>query len=249
MKLLLAQPILDQSPINRPKGTVRLGIVLVGTHPASELYVGIKQRQAAHYGIAAEVIRLAATSTTEAVQAAIREANDQYAGVIIQLPLPDHLPTEAILDCIDPRKDVDNLTGQHVFTSPMVQAVQALCKAYAITIEGKSLCVIGQGRLVGGPLMHWLQSLGCHPVIVDEATANKDTVIHEADIVFGGSGHKYVVHAGNTRSGQIIFDCSGRDVDFDAIKETVAAITPPKGGIGPLTVHFLLMNVITAATL
>ena len=164
--------------------------------------------------------------------------------IIVQLPLPDHLNTQAALQELSPSKDVDNLTNMNTFVSPMVQAVQALIDSYNLKLEHQHIAAVGYGRLVGQPIATWLQSRGHAVTIIDEHTAEADSLIQKADILFAGTGQKHRVNANNTREGQIIFDCSGVDVDFETVKEKCQAITPPKGSIGPLTVHFLFMNAL-----
>ncbi len=248
MQLLQAQPIIEKyQPAEPARHIVKtLAIIMVGSHPASELYVSIKRDQAQYYGIGTDIFRLPDSAGTVELTRLIQRLNDDptYNAMIVQLPLPEAYDTNKILDLITPEKDVDNLTNSNRFTSPMVQAVQALRDFYGLEFRHTRVCVIGQGRLVGKPLREWLESEGMKPTIVDSDTPHKDTLIREADIILGGAGQKYVVNAANTRDGQIIFDCSGKDVDFEAVKNKAAAITPPKGGIGPLTVHFLLTNVL-----
>ncbi len=243
--LLLAEPILTKYSFT-PTRSKTLAIVLVGSNPASEVYVGIKTKKAEFYGVATHLIRLPDTCSTEELCSTIQDLNadDSVDAVIVQLPLPASVNTEAVLDCIDQTKDVDNLTGKSRFTSPMVQAILALMDEYKISLEGKTVCVVGHGRLVGQPIVEWLVSNGINPTVIASADAFDDDKVQAADVVIAGTGSKFCINANNTREGQIVFDCSGMDVDFEAVKDRVMAITPPKGGIGPLTVHFLLTNVI-----
>ncbi len=153
---------------------------------------------------------------------------------------------DAILGAIDPSKDVDDLTGRSDFDSPMVHAVKALLQEYKIDLAGKRICVIGRGHVVGKPLMKWLGQQGLDYTTVNRQTEDKDAIIQATDVVLAGST-EMVVTAQNTRPGQVIIDCSGYATDFEAIKNKVAAIAPPKGSIGPLVVHFLLSNALDAA--
>ncbi len=246
MVLLLAQPILDKLPIFPAQKPTTLAIFLVGQNPASELYVSIKQRQAEKYAISTRVTRLPISTTTAEMLAAVDIANRDKTldSVIIQLPLPRQIATAAVLDRLANAKDVDNLTGRNRFTSPVVQAVAALCDHYMIDLDSRQVGVIGEGRLVGRPIAQWLRHRGHRPTITHKTTTGKNALIRQAEVIFAGAGAKNIVNSNNTRAGQIIFDCSGVDVDFEAVKDRVAAITPPKGGVGPLTVHFLFENVL-----
>ncbi len=248
MKLLIAEPILQSLPKSTTPKT--LAIILVGTNKASEIFVGIKQRQAEKYGVETQLFRFPEEVSDGDLREAIRQMNREplITGIIVQLPLGEKANTDMILDAIAPHKDVDNLTNTNNFTSPMVLAVKALKDFYDLDFAGKKICVIGKGRLVGAPVARWLESQECTVFPIDETSANKDDTIRDADIIIAGSGAPKVVHAGNTRDGQVVFDCSGMDVDFDSIKNRCDAITPPKGGIGPLTVHFLLTNVLKAGS-
>ncbi len=246
MQLLTAQPIFETDhPIESHANNATLAIILVGNDPSSELYVGIKQRGSEKYGVSVNVIRLPETaSETEIIQIIEKANNDPEAhAIIVQLPLPDHVSTDTVLAQINPDKDVDSLGPKSKFISPVVQSVDALIKQYKIDISGKNVCLVGYGKLVGRPLHRWLEAQHLEPAIVDRETDNADYLIREADIIFASSGQKNIIHSGNTREEQIIFDCSGVDVDFEAIKDKTAAITPPRGSIGPLTVHFLFQNV------
>jgi methylenetetrahydrofolate dehydrogenase (NADP+)/methenyltetrahydrofolate cyclohydrolase len=249
MQLLLAQPILDSYswPTDLiDQGT--LAIIFVGENRASNLYISIKEQQAKKYGISVEIKHFdQSISQAELInEVNILNYNNAIDGIIVQLPLPDQIDTEAILDSITSYKDVDNLTNKAVFISPMVLAVDALIKQYAIELKGKNICVLGQGRLIGRPVKMWLESQGLTPVVVDEETEDSDFILREADVIFAGSGQKHIINELIVHKNQVIFDCSGRDVDFESIKDKVTALTPSKGGVGPLTVHFLFTNCLKA---
>ena len=189
MHHLIAAPLLESYVL--PAGARgSLAIILVGHDSASELYVAIKQKQAAKYNITTQLIRLPETSSTQEVCDVIERVNTDHSihAMIVQLPLPEGIATERVLDTILPTKDVDNLTGQNCFVSPMVQAVSFLVEHYGITLKGKTACVIGQGRLVGQPITQWLRTHGIEPVVIDETTTDRDSRIQAADIVFAGAG-------------------------------------------------------------
>lgn len=246
MKLLTSQPILEQYHRPRPVVQRTLAIILIGHDPASEMYVKIKQRRAADYGVIVDLIRLPEETDFPTVEREIERLNRDEAvnGIIVQLPVPNDLEADQIVNAVAPAKDVDGLARDSRYVSPMVDSVQSLINYYQIDLNDKSVALIGYGRLVGQPIALWLNEQGIEPAIIDEETADRDYEIRAADIIFAGAGQSNVVNASNVRPGQIVFDCSGQDVDFEAVKDVVAAITPPKGAIGPLTVHFLLDHVL-----
>lgn len=245
--LLLAEPILRRF-YPSPPASKTLAIVLVGHDPASERYVALKQTKAADYGVTTRLFRLEPTASEAAIidQVAALNHDPTIDALIVQLPLPTGCRTKVILDAIDPAKDVDDLTRTGRFVSPMVQAVAALFSTYQLSLANKTVVVVGRGRLIGRPVAAWLEKQGRRPARIGRTTASADAIIRESDIVIAGTGATNVINASNTRPDQVIIDCTGRDVDFAAVAEKVAAISPPRGGIGPLTVHFLLSNVLLA---
>lgn len=247
MILLTAEPIIESFFESfTPKTPKTVAIILIEHNADSERFVTMKQARAARYGVEARLVRLPETVTEAELVQAIGNLNDESEvdAVILQLPVPKHISFESTLAKIRPAKDVDDLTCKGIFTSPMVQAVDALKRHYGLDFTDKKIVVIGQGHLVGKPITQYLRGRGYEPICLDDTTQNNDAQIRQADVIFGCSGATHVVHAKNTKEGQIIFDCSGRDVDFESVKDKVAAITPPKGAIGPLTVHFLLTNTL-----
>lgn len=245
---LIAQPILDAfwqafSPPTREK---RLAILWGGDNPDSAKYVQLKQQNGGRYGVATELHHLPNTVSQEEVIAAVQELNArrEVDAFIVQLPLPARLDREAVLAAIAPEKDVDNLTGGSEFVSPMVRAVDAILVHYALDLSNKTCAVVGMGVLAGQPIFRYLTDKGYAATPVDKDTPHADEIIEAADVVFGCTGQANRIHEGNTREGQIIFDCSGHDVDVRVIKQKAAAFTPATGAIGPLTVHFLFLNVL-----
>ncbi len=223
---------------------VTLGILLVGDNPQSLKYIGIKQARAQDYGIETCLVTLLAETSTEQVLDRVKQLNQDadIDSLIVQLPLPGHIDTEAVLAALNPTKDVDNLSGVSNFVSPMVQAVDALRRAYGLEFENKSIVVVGYGRLIGQPIVAWLNEQGIKPTVVEEHTAHSNHIIRQADVIIAGTGQRGIINANNTREGQVIINCAGPDVDYDTVAPKAAAITPTVGGIGPLTVHFLLAN-------
>ncbi len=252
MKLLTAEPILKkEKPTTPPTRRAKLVIFLIGDNPASLTYVTLKQQEGGHYGIETEICRFDATTSDVEIGRTIQAYAEDPAfhGMMMQLPLPEGHDRDSLLSHFSPKKDVDALLDTSAFTSPMTLAIQSLMREYKLSLSNKQIAVLGRGHVVGRPIMHWLDKEGVQYTQVNRGTENKDELIQAADIVFAGTGYRGMVHAGNTRPNQIIFDCSGYDVDFDAVKDNVAAITPPKGAIGPLVVHYLLMNTGQAAKL
>lgn len=241
----------------------RLAIVAAYTgNPERDLptrtYLRIKRERAKLYGIHVDVWEhdLPERVRTERLAAVVRQygQQSQYHGVIVQLPLPDDVDTDTVLSAIYPTKDVDALTAQSEFVSPMVQAVGALEDYYDLdfrraAMRRNAIAVVGQGRLVGKPVTEWLIGRGFEPVVIDIDTPNAEELISAASVIISGTNVPGRINRSNTRPGQIVIDCTGRDLDPAVIEAGyLKAATPArKGGIGPLTVYFLMVNVLKAA--
>lgn len=247
--LLLAQPILDKERPESPNHTLaHLAIIWVGHNSDSEIYVKKKQVESTSYGIETQIYHFDDTVDPQILKDKIHDLNqdDTVDAIIVQLPLPKPFNRDEILEYIAPEKDVDDLTQKSPFTSPMVLGIQALISEYDLKLN-EPLCVIGSGPLVGRPVRKWLESIGQEPIIINKQTPLADALIQSGNVLFCGAGSQVITEK-DVNSNQIIFDCSGRDVDFEVVKDKVKAITPPTGSIGPLTMHFLFINTLKAGS-
>lgn len=254
--------------LNNPQ--ITLATVLVGENPASQIYIGMKRREAAAAGMYSHHVELPATITQRSLeQEIIALATDPHIhGILVQLPLPPGLDTAAIIECIPPEKDVDGLTERNM--GKLVQqrpglvpctplGVMRLLEYYKIPTQGKRAVVIGRSMLVGVPQVLLLGAKGIDTTVTlaHSRTEELMTVTREADILIAAAGMPKMITAQHVKPGASVFDVgvsrvNGKiqgDVDFDSVQAVASAITPMPGGTGPMTVSCLLENTMTAARL
>ena len=241
-----------------------LAVVLVGDHPASQVYVRHKVQSAERVGIRVDVVKLPADVTEEIVreQIAILNARADVDGIIVQLPLPVHMDERRVLECIDPEKDVDGLTSRNL--GKMFVGLPALmpCTPMACRVLIQTVCpkpaglhavVVGRSCLVGKPMGQLLLADHCTVTQAHSRTTDLAAVCRKADILVVAAGKPNLITKDHVKPGAVIIDVginrlpTGRlcgDVDFDAVQGIAGAITPVPGGVGPMTVTMLLENVV-----
>ncbi|MSR63251.1 MAG: bifunctional methylenetetrahydrofolate dehydrogenase/methenyltetrahydrofolate cyclohydrolase FolD [Planctomycetes bacterium] len=247
--------------------TPGLTVVLVGDDPASQVYVRNKDKAAAEAGFAARTLRLPATTRQAELLDLIDALNRDPGvhGVLLQLPLPKGLDAEAVLERLDPAKDVDGLTPRNVAAlwrgeDALVPCTPAGCiellDRHGIAIEGKRAVVIGRSQLVGKPLAALLLARNATVTIAHSRSRDLAGVAREAEILVAAVGRAKLVKASWVRPGAVVLDVGinrqedGRlcgDVDFHDVLPVVGAITPVPGGVGPMTIAMLLANTVRAA--
>lgn len=247
----------------------RLAVIIVGSDPASEVYVRNKQRTCEELGIRSDHIALPAETTKEELLACIEELNvdPEVHGILVQLPLPAQIAEdeEEILSHIDPRKDVDGFhpvnVGYLVLGAPGLRpCTPAGCIRmldYAgIPIEGAHAVIIGRSNIVGKPMAHLLLERNATVTICHSRTQNLAAIARTADILVAAVGRPRFVTADMVKEGATVIDVGINriapkklvgDVDFDAAAAVAGAITPVPGGVGLLTVAMLMENVVQAA--
>ena len=247
----------------------RLAVIIVGSDPASEVYVRNKQRTCEELGIRSDHMALPAETTKEELLACIEELNvdPEVHGILVQLPLPAQIAEdeEEILSHIDPRKDVDGFhpvnVGHLVLGAPGLRpCTPAGCIRmldYAgIPIEGAHAVIIGRSNIVGKPMGHLLLERNATVTVCHSRTQNLAAVAREADILVAAVGRPGFVTADMVKPGATVIDVGINriapkklvgDVDFDAAAAVAGAITPVPGGVGLLTVAMLMENVVQAA--
>ena len=247
----------------------RLAVIIVGSDPASEVYVRNKQRTCEELGIRSDHIALPAETTKEELLACIEELNvdPEVHGILVQLPLPTQIAEdeEEILSHIDPRKDVDGFhpvnVGHLVLGAPGLRpCTPAGCIRmldYAgIPIEGAHAVIIGRSNIVGKPMAHLLLERNATVTICHSRTQNLAAIARTADILVAAVGRPRFVTANMVKEGATVIDVGINriapkqlvgDVDFDAAAAVAGAITPVPGGVGLLTVAMLMENVVQAA--
>ena len=247
----------------------RLAVIIVGSDPASEVYVRNKQRTCEELGIRSDHIALPAETTKEELLACIEELNvdPEVHGILVQLPLPAQIAEdeEEILSHIDPRKDVDGFhpvnVGHLVLGAPGLRpCTPAGCIRmldYAgIPIEGAHAVIIGRSNIVGKPMAHLLLERNATVTICHSRTQSLAAIARTADILVAAVGRPHFVTADMVKEGATVIDVGINriapkklvgDVDFDAAAAVAGAITPVPGGVGLLTVAMLMENVVQAA--
>lgn len=245
-----------------------LAVVLVGDNPASELYVRNKIKACAKVGIESVLKRFDKGASQEEVQSCIKELNqsDTIDGILVQLPLPDHLDEELILKDIDPNKDADGLhpynlgcltSGAEGLRPCTPNGVITLLDYYKVPIEGAKAVVVGRSKLVGKPAALLLLERNATVTICHSRTKNLEEVVRGAEILVVAVGRSEFVPGEWIRPGAVVIDVGihyhekedGKsricgDVDFASASEVAGKITPVPGGVGPMTVAQLLANTV-----
>ncbi|MCL2546006.1 MAG: bifunctional methylenetetrahydrofolate dehydrogenase/methenyltetrahydrofolate cyclohydrolase FolD [Oscillospiraceae bacterium] len=244
-----------------------LAIVLVGDDPASQVYVKWKIRDCEECGITPHAHYLPAATTTEELLALIAKLNADSAvdGILCQLPLPKHIDEAAVLQAIDPRKDVDCFHPENVglfmigrprFWPGTPAGVMLLLEEYGIDIAGKECVVVGRSNIVGKPqAMLLLQKHGT-VTVAHSRTKDLAEVTRRADILVAAVGVLHLITADMVKPGAVVIDVGmnktsdgklAGDVDFEGVEKVASYITPVPGGVGPMTRVMLMKHTLAAA--
>ncbi|TSC91699.1 MAG: methylenetetrahydrofolate dehydrogenase (NADP+) / methenyltetrahydrofolate cyclohydrolase [Candidatus Berkelbacteria bacterium Licking1014_85] len=225
-----------------------LAVILVGDDSSSLIYIQKKQEAASFIGAEIKLIQLSAGTDTDTLLFQIDALNndENITGILVQLPLPESIDRQKIIWAIKPEKDVDGFQINY-FRPPAPVAILELLLHYRIPVLRKKIAIIGYGFLVGKPLSVLLKKQGAFVTIVEKGDRDFKSKIGEADIVVSATGVKHIITADLVNVNQTIIDASGVDVDFENIKHKVKYISPPTGGIGPMTVAILMRNLFFAA--
>ncbi len=247
-----------------------LATVLVGDDGPSQRYVRMKHAKAAEAGLTSRHVDLPSSATQAEVESVVRElvADREVHGILVQLPLPDGLDPEPVIDLIPPEKDVDGLTersmGRLVRGRPGLVGctplgVMRLLERYDIATSGKRAVVVGRSTLVGLPLSLLLARKGVDATVTlaHSRTTDMAAVVREADIVVGAAGQARMITADMVKPGAAVIDVGVSrteagivgDVDYGPVAEVAGFITPMPGGTGPMTIACLMENTLTAAQL
>jgi len=230
-----------------------LAIISEGQQPVNELYLRLKQNYGRDIGVAVKTIDTGDTVDTKRAVLALNE-DDSVQAVIVQLPLSNPDMTRETVNLIDPAKDVDGLGAEAAYDSATAMAIMWLLAGYNVDLPGKSVAVVGQGRLVGRPLVKMLVSAGVEPLILDQDTPDLAAKLQSAEIIITATGHPGLITNQMARPGTVIVDAGSASEDGqvkgDAANELYERediiITPQKGGVGPLTVAALFDNTLRA---
>ena len=246
-----------------------LAVVLVGDDPASAVYVRNKKLACQKSGIESRSYELPSETTQDDLLKLVDELNGDPAvdGILVQLPLPAHIDSQAVLERIEPHKDVDGFhpynVGRLVVKMPLMRpctpkGVMTLLEAYCIDPKGKKAVVVGASNIVGRPQALELLLSRATVTICHSATQNLADEVAAADILVVGVGIPNFVKGGWVKPGAVVIDVGINrlddgslcgDVEFDVAKERASMITPVPGGVGPMTIATLLENTVHAASL
>ncbi|WP_341819120.1 bifunctional methylenetetrahydrofolate dehydrogenase/methenyltetrahydrofolate cyclohydrolase FolD [Wolbachia endosymbiont (group A) of Brachyopa scutellaris] len=250
-----------------------LKVILVGSNPASQVYVRNKQKKAESIGISSETIVLPDNISEDELIEKINELNEDPSvhGILVQLPLPNHISASRVINTVSVEKDVDGFHDENV--GKLVKGEKNclipctpkgslhLIKSIEENLSGKNAVVIGRSNIVGKPMFHLLLQENCTVTILHSQSKDLAEYCSKADIVVAAVGKPNFVQADWIKKGAIVIDVGINsvnvgeqsklvgDVDFGGIKEKVKAITPVPGGVGPMTIAFLMMNTVIAACL
>lgn len=262
----IARKIVDElkKEVQKNKLTGTLAIIVVGGNEATKSFLGQKVKIGEELGFGTKIFEFSENINEEDFRAKVREicSNDDYQGVIIQLPLPVRFNTQVALDLVPSDKDVDvlgdRISQQRV--SPIVCAVLSILHEYDIDFKGKTIAVIGKGRLVGQHLIKWFSDQSVKLITIDSQTQNPQEFSSQADIVISGIGKPCFIDAPWIKQGAVVIDAGTSesespstelgankivgDVDVDSIKNKASLVTPVPGGVGPITVACVWKNFV-----
>lgn len=248
-----------------------LGVVLVGEDPASEVYVRNKIKACEEVGIKSFERRVPSDITQEQLMEEIASLNEHIDvhGVLVQLPLPAHIDEQAVIQAIAPSKDVDGFHPENIGKLWLGQSTLQPCTPTGCvtllrdalgSLEGKHAVIIGRSNIVGKPMAALLLNESCTVSICHSKTTNLEAMVKQGDIVIAAAGKAQMVKGDWLKPGAVVIDVGINritledgskklvgDVDFDSCLGIASAITPVPGGVGPMTIAFLLQNAVKAA--
>ena len=244
-----------------------LAVVIVGENAASQVYVRNKVKTAQSLGLLSELVALPASVTQAELLATIARLNaaPEIHAFLVQMPLPIGLDDKAVIEAIDPRKDVDGFhrknVGSLVLNEPgprpcTPSGVMRLLEAAHVQVKGAHAVIIGRSNIVGKPMAMLLLHAGATVTICHSQTRNLPSITRQADILVAAVGRPRFVTAGFVKPGATVIDVGinrgedGQlcgDDDFDSVSAVAGAITPVPGGVGPMTVAMLVANAVAAA--
>lgn len=247
--------------------TPGLAVIIVGDDPASKVYVGRKEAMCQELGMHSEKYALPAETTQSELIDIIKKLNcdDKIHGILVQLPLPKGLDEKAVINTINPEKDVDAfhpvnvgkiMIGDYDFVPCTPAGIMEMIKESGCAVEGKNCVVIGRSNIVGKPMSMLLLHQNGTVTICHSKTKNLKEITKSADILVAAVGKAHFVTADMVKEGAVVIDVgmnrldNGKltgDVDYESVSKIAGAITPVPGGVGPMTISMLMQNTVTAA--
>lgn len=242
-----------------------LAVVLVGEDAASQIYVNNKNKKALALGMKSLVVKMPANISENELLNKIDELNndEKVTAILVQLPLPEHINSQKIIEAIDIKKDVDGFNPYNIGKiaqnkEPIVYpctplGIIKLLDEYEIDVAGKNVVVIGRSNIVGKPISLMLMNKNATVTVAHSKTQNLKEVTSKADILICATGQPQMVKADWVKQNAVIIDVGIRkgednklvgDVDFEQVKEKCSFITPVPGGVGPMTIAMLMQNTV-----
>lgn len=268
LALSLRQEMKEEVAVLKEKGIVpKLVVVLIGNDPASKSYVSGKQKAADFIGIDSELITLDDTTSEQALLDLIEKLNNDESvnGILVQLPLPDQINEQAIIEAISPEKDVDGfhpisigrmLTQQDTFLPCTPSGILTMLQSKNIEIAGKHAVIVGRSNIVGKPVGQLLLNEHATVSYCHSRTKDLKAMTKQADILIAAVGREEMIDASYIKPGAVVIDVGVNrtkegtltgDVDFESAKAVASYITPVPKGVGPMTITMLMKNTIKAA--
>ncbi|MCB2837054.1 bifunctional methylenetetrahydrofolate dehydrogenase/methenyltetrahydrofolate cyclohydrolase [Streptococcus dysgalactiae] len=254
--------------LKQEKGIVPgLVVILVGDNPASQVYVRNKERAALAAGFKSETVRLSESICQEELIAIIERYNedDTIHGILVQLPLPNHINDKKIILAIDPKKDVDGFhpmntghlwSGRPLMVPCTPAGIMEMLREYEVDLEGKHAVIIGRSNIVGKPMAQLLLDKNATVTLTHSRTRHLEDVCRHADVLIVAIGQGHFVTKDFVKEGAVVIDVgmnrddNGKligDVAFDEVSQVASKITPVPGGVGPMTITMLLEQTYQAA--
>ena len=245
-----------------------LAVVLVGDDPASAVYVRNKDNACKEVGFYSEKINKPADITQAELLSEVDRLNKDYKidGILVQLPLPNHLDANQVIEAINPNKDVDGFHSENVgklmqnkaYLRPCTpKGIMTMLATTGIDLVGKNCVVVGASNIVGRPMAMELLNARATVTICNSKTQDLSSKLKQADVIVAAVGKPKMIQGDWIKEGAIVIDVGinrlengslSGDVDFDSVQEKAAWITPVPGGVGPMTIATLLENTLTAYT-
>lgn len=240
--------------------------VLVGDNPVSTQYAEMKKKMAERAGFDAMIANFPETLSTGDLVVGIKKLNsiENICGIIVQLPLPEHIDKKSVLDAIDPELDVDCLGSENlnlfysnkgVFYPPTALAILKILEEIPVSLKSLEILVLGQGDLVGKPVSFLLENKGYSIKRADINTQNTSELLKTADVIISAIGKPRFISYDMIKKGVVLIDAgtaeeNGKiygDVDIDSVSKSASFVSPVPGGVGPVTVAMLLSNILKSA--
>ncbi|MGV3064195.1 bifunctional methylenetetrahydrofolate dehydrogenase/methenyltetrahydrofolate cyclohydrolase FolD [Staphylococcus simulans] len=261
------QGLQDQVEALKKEGyTPKLSVILVGNDGASMSYVRSKKKAAEKIGMISEIVHLEETASEEEVLNELERLNndDTVSGILVQVPLPEQVSEQKVLETINPEKDVDGFNPANIgklyideqtFVPCTPLGIMELLKNADIDLEGKEAVVIGRSHIVGQPVSKLLLQQNATVTILHSRSKDMSKHLKNADVIVSAVGRPGLVTKDDVKEGAVVIDVGNTpdengklkgDVEYDEVKEIAGAITPVPGGVGPMTITMVLNNTLLA---